>query len=121
MASEVSQALRTGRRKYRGNLHFLPPAQGTSQRNFRTSWLTPRNRSDKGTAANSLSGQGKIAAQQIRHGTAGTAASKFSAGQVRRLERELKRGWTRAVPAQLEKYKARSMKSGIRIVNRNQP
>ena len=26
--------------------------------------------SDKGTSANSLSGQGKIAAQQIRHGTA---------------------------------------------------
>ena len=68
---------------------------------------------DKRTAANSLSGQGKIAAQQIRRGTAdknplpsvkvvnnsartaftaGTTGSKFQPGQVRRLERELKRG-----------------------------
>jgi hypothetical protein len=57
--------------------------------------------SDKGTSANSLSGQGKIAAQQIRHGTAdkptakrqvvnnsartaliaGTAGSKFQPGR----------------------------------------
>ena len=32
--------------------------------------------SDKGTAANSLSGQGKIAAQQIRHGTADKPTAK---------------------------------------------
>ena len=32
--------------------------------------------SDKGTVANSLSGQGKIAAQQIRHGTADKPTAK---------------------------------------------
>ena len=62
----------------------------------------------KGTAANSLSGQGKIAAQQIRHGTAdkptakrqvvcrtalifGTAGSKFQPGRCTGSKGELKR------------------------------
>src|ERR1700731_3856443 len=40
-----------------------------------------RNSDFVANAANSLSGQGKIAAQQIRHGTAGTAGSKFQPGR----------------------------------------
>ena len=47
---------------------------------------------------------------------------QISAGQVRRLERELKRAdGLELYQRDLKNHKVRSMKSGIRIVNRNEP